>query len=68
MVCVNNPSFIVNTFPKQKKVCYEEEVPHQVSLRCAAHCQPPALHEGMLLMASAVTVFEKFYLKKCTNV
>lgn len=38
---------MVGAFPKQKKVCTEEEVPHRVSLRCAAHHQPPALHAGM---------------------
>lgn len=38
---------MANTFPEQKKVGSEEEVPHRVPLRRAAHRQPPAVHEGM---------------------
>lgn len=26
--CVNNPSSLIDTFPKQEKLCSEEEVPH----------------------------------------
>lgn len=32
---------------QQKKVCFEEKVPHHVSLPSAAHHRLPALHEGM---------------------
>lgn len=46
-ICMNNPSSTVNMSPEQKKVCSEEEVPHQVPLCRAAHHQPPTLHEGM---------------------
>lgn len=58
---MSNPSPIVIAFPEQEKACSEEKVPHQAPLYRAAHCQPPALHEGMhtVSVSSAVCASEK---------
>lgn len=53
-VCANYASPMASASPEQKKVCSEEEIPHQASRRCAAHHQLPELHEGMHAMLLSV--------------